>query len=75
MIEVYREGTSHVVRNVTCERKMVSVYGFEHLLNEGWFLDEKDVYPEPKQELEPEPDLKTKITILETKNKSGSVKS
>jgi hypothetical protein len=49
MIELFKAGTSHVVNGVTCEKKVVNEYGFEHYLDKGWCFDPKDCYPETKK--------------------------
>jgi len=67
MIEVFRKGTSHVVNGITCEKQIVNEFGFEHLLDNGWHLDPKDVYPEVKVEV-----AESKVTASEESPKSDS---
>jgi len=53
MIELFKAGTSHVVNGVTCQKQIVNEFGFEHYLDEGWFLTPEECYPEepkPKEE-------------------------
>ena len=45
MIELFTSGTSHVVNGITCKRETVNEFGFEHLLEEGWFLTPEECYP------------------------------
>lgn len=48
MIEVFRPGTSHIVNGITCERATVNEFGFEPLLENGWFLTPEECYPPPE---------------------------
>ena len=45
MIELYKAGTSHIVNGVTCQKQIVNEFGFEHLLEEGWFFTPEECYP------------------------------
>ena len=53
MIELFHEGTSHVYNNITCEKIVVSEFGFEHYLKEGWVLDPKDLYSDSESKIKP----------------------
>ena len=50
MIEVFTSGTSHIINGITCRREIVNEFGFEHLLEEGWFLTPEECYPEKTPE-------------------------
>lgn len=50
MIEVFRPGSSHIVNGITCQRDTVNEFGFEHLLEEGWFLTPEECYPKETPE-------------------------
>ena len=67
MIELFKAGTSHIVNGITCERQIVNEFGFEHLLDNGWHLDPKDCYPEPKVEV-----ADSKVTVPDESPKKTS---
>ncbi len=59
MIQIFREGTSHTYKNITCEYKLVNEFGFESYLENGWVLNPKDLYKEVKKpEIVPQKQLK-----------------
>jgi hypothetical protein len=51
MIEVFKPGTSHIVNGITCERDTVNEFGFEHLLETGWFLTPEECYPKKVEKI------------------------
>ncbi len=42
MIQLYRKGTSHIVRGITCEMQTVSEFSYEALLKSGWHLSPEE---------------------------------
>jgi len=49
MIQLFKEGTSHVVNGITCESVIVNEFGFEPLLEKGYVLDPKELYKDRKE--------------------------
>ena len=46
MIQLFRAGSSCIVNGITCDMETVNEYGFEHLLEDGWYLTPEECYPE-----------------------------
>ena len=53
MIELFRKGTSHVVNGINCERQTVNEFGFEHYLEEEWYLTPEECYKEEPVKAKP----------------------
>lgn len=52
MIQLFKAGTSHIYKGVTCEMQTISEFGFEGLLAENggeWYLTPEACYPEEKK--------------------------
>ena len=77
MIEVFKPGSSHVVNGITCQRDTVNEFGFEHLLEEGWFLTPEECYPketleEPSKEQETPNKLQEVLKAVKTPKTADS---
>ena len=70
MIELFKAGTSHVVNGITCDKMTVNEFGFEHLLETGWFLTPEECYPKEKEETPKAAD--SKVTTKETLTLGGN---
>jgi len=53
MIVLFKEGTSHVYKGITCQVKLVDEFGYEPFLNQGWVLNPKELYKEEKEAEKP----------------------
>ena len=60
MIVLFKEGTSHNYKGITCQMQIVDEFGFEPLLEQGWVLNPNELYkdggktPESSSEKEKE---------------------
>jgi len=68
MIQLFHAGTSHVINGVTCESMLVNEFGFEHYLDEGWFLTPQECYAEEKEK-------KLEADIAKTKRELKAVEA
>ena len=67
MIVLFKEGTSHQYKGITCQMQIVNEFGFEPLLEEGWVLNPADLYQEgetSEKKEEPEKTADSKVTTL-----------
>jgi hypothetical protein len=60
MIQLFHKGTSHVINDVTCEMQTVNEFGFEHYLEEEWYLTPEECYEEKKVKIE---SIEEKVTV------------
>jgi hypothetical protein len=71
MIQLYRKGTSHIVRGITCEMCVVNEFSYESLLKAGWHLSpEKAAEENTKENIK----VETKVVEVETKNEAKAAK-
>ena len=68
MIELFKEGTSGVHNGVTCDKMVVSEFGFEHYLEEGYVFDPKELYHKKEESKDPPEVLKQKPTTPTVKS-------
>jgi len=59
MIVLFKEGTSHNYKGITCQIQIVDEFGFEPFLKRGWVLNPNDLYKNnggetPKSSMEKE---------------------
>jgi hypothetical protein len=51
-VVLYRKGSTHTIRGVECEAKVIDSRSFTGKAEEGWFLSEKDIDVKEKNEEE-----------------------
>ena len=61
MIQLYRKGTSHIVRGITCEMQTVSEFSYEALLKSGWHLSPEEAAKEDVIDKTPKETEKTEV--------------
>ena len=44
MIVLFKEGTSHNYKGITCQIQIVDEFGFEPFLKQGWVLNPNELY-------------------------------
>jgi hypothetical protein len=71
MIVLFKEGTSHLYKGITCKMQIVDEFGFEPFLKQGWVLNPKDLYKDEEKRGEAKKEAEKHATSKASSTKDG----